>query len=360
LPTLRPDIQAALHEVIPAGLSVGNPVDNGGIAMMAGHGPRIVELCLADPAIGLLMFPITPLRNMIELMGESLVKGREMTDKPIFVIWSAPTTTHPVYQELWDAGLPVFSNYRNAITAARALLRRSRTSELAEVAALARQLPALTTGGSGRSELLDEADSTAWLRHRGFSFAPAEGAVDADEAVAAAARLGYPVVLKARGPVHRSELGLVATGLSSADDVARTAARFLAADDVTGLVVARQVSGGIELLAGVTRDPVLGPVILVGSGGVAAEALADVSRSVLPLTRTRAGEMLDRLRIAPLLRGWRGSPPVDREAIIDTLLRLAEVAVREPVAEIDINPLLARPDGVVGLDALVRLEVAAS
>jgi acyl-CoA synthetase (NDP forming) len=125
-----------------------------------------------------------------------------------------------------------------------------------------------------------------------------------------------------------------------------------------GLLVARHETGGVELLVGLSTDPVLGPVVVVGAGGVTAEAVRDVARSVLPLTADRVETMLSRLRIAPLLDGWRGGAPVDREALIDTVLALGALAESGEVVELDINPLLVRPDGVVGLDALVRLAAA--
>ena len=147
---------------------------------------------------------------------------------------------------------------------------------------------------------------------------------------------------------------MVVTGITDEQQLRAAGERMLGAG-AAGLLVAEQVSGGIELLVGVTTDPVLGPVLVVGAGGVTAEAVRDVSSSVLPLTRERARQMLDRLRIAPLLDGWRGQPAVDREAIVDVLLRVAEIAGTGELVEMDVNPLLARPEGVVGLDALVRL-----
>jgi acyl-CoA synthetase (NDP forming) len=119
--------------------------------------------------------------------------------------------------------------------------------------------------------------------------------------------------------------------------------------------VAKHEAGGIELLLGVSTDEVFGPVIVVGAGGVTAEAVRDVARAVLPLTEATVNRMLSSLRIAPLLDGWRGQPPVDRAALVETVMRLAALAAQGEITELDINPLLARPDGVVGLDALVRL-----
>jgi succinyl-CoA synthetase beta subunit len=100
---------------------------------------------------------------------------------------------------------------------------------------------------------------------------------------------------------------------------------------------------------------VFGPVIVVGAGGVTAEAVRDVARAVLPVTEGTAARMLAGLRIAPLLDGWRGQPPVDRNALIQTIIRLAELCAQGEITELDINPLLARADGVIGLDALLKL-----
>jgi succinyl-CoA synthetase beta subunit len=96
-------------------------------------------------------------------------------------------------------------------------------------------------------------------------------------------------------------------------------------------------------------------VIVVGAGGVTAEAARDVARAVLPVTEAAAARMLSGLRIAPVLDGWRGQPPADRDALVETIMRLADLCAEGEIAELDINPLLARLDGVIGLDALVRL-----
>jgi acyl-CoA synthetase (NDP forming) len=216
---------------------------------------------------------------------------------------------------------------------------------------LARPVPA-AAAPDGR--VLDEAEATAWLARRGVPFARQEKATDADAAIAAAQDIGYPVVLKGRGAAHKSEHGFVVVGIADDPALRREAERMLAAG-ATGLLVCEQVTGGVELLVGVSTDPVLGPVVAVGSGGVTAEALRDVALGVLPLTRTRARRMLASLRIAPLLAGWRGQPAVDAEAVVDVLMTVAEIGASGAVAELDINPLLARPEGVVGLDALLRL-----
>lgn len=356
-PELRPETQAALHEIIPETFRVSNPVDNGGNSMREGQGHRMLELILEDPSIGLVIFPITGVAaGLTDAIGEAILKVHATATKPIVVIWSAPTTDHPLYQELWDAGLPMFRNFRNAISGIKALLAHpGRTPELAEVARLARRLPELPMERHGAT-VLDEADATAWLSERGVPFARSVVATTPDEAVRAAAGLGgATVVVKARGVAHKTERGLVAVGLGVDEDVRSAAARMLAEPDVDEVLVAEQVDGGIELLVGIAPDPVLGPVVVVGAGGVTAEAFGDVSRSVLPITPERARRMVEELRVAPLLRGWRGAPGADVDAVVDLILRLADLAATEPIIELDINPVLARPDGLVALDALLTL-----
>jgi acetate---CoA ligase (ADP-forming) len=355
IPELSARTQAALRKIIPDGFTVANPVDNGGGVMRTGAGPRIWELCLSDPAVGIMLSPIPAASpGLTEAVGSALVEVWRTATKPILPIWSGPSADHPTYRQLWDAGLPVFRNFRNALAAAHALLRHpARDQELAEVARLAERLAPIAAP-PGATTTLEEAEAASWLQQRGIPFAAHEAVDSVEDAVGAARRLGYPVVVKGRGATHKSERGFVRLGLTSAAGV-RSAAADLRAAGAFGFLVAKQESGGIELLVGITTDPVLGPVVVLGAGGVAAEALKDVQRAVLPLTRHRAETMLSRLRIAPLLDGWRGSPPVDRTAIIDIVLRLAALAADGQIVELDVNPLLARPDGVVGLDALVRL-----
>jgi len=357
LPDLDHATQTALHAVIPPEFRVSNPVDTGGQNMADGKGARLIDAVQADSQIGVVMFPITGTApGLTEVIGQSLLHARRDPSTALFVIWSGPTTTNPVHQQLWDAGIPVFRNFRNAIRAAHALLSHpSRNPELRQQAELARALTTAPTPVD--SVVLDEAASTEWLEQRGIQFARRQRVSTTEEAVAAAQQLGFPVVAKGVGVTHKSEAGLVVLGLDDADSVRAAAEQLLAQPGVHEVLIAEQVGDGIEMLVGVTRDPLLGPVIVVGAGGTAAEALDDVSRSVLPLTRARAQRMVAGLRVAPLLDGWRGQPPVDTVSLLDTIMRLAELAATEPLVELDINPLLVRADGVVGLDALVRLAV---
>ncbi|MCU1665328.1 MAG: pimeloyl-CoA synthetase [Pseudonocardia sp.] len=358
IPTLLPETRAALREFIPAEFRIDNPVDNGGPSMFTGAGPRMWEIVLGDPQIGVLLCPVpasTP--RLTRAVVDAILTVAPTATKPILPIWLGPYDRSDGYDDLWAAGLPVFRNVRGAVLAARALLGHpSRNAAVQETAKLARALPPIPREVVA-GETLQESAATRWLQARGFTFAENADASTADEAVQAAERIGYPVVVKGTGVAHKSEAGLVATRLVGPEQV-RAAAEGMLARGAHGLLVARHETGGVELLVGLSTDPVLGPVVVVGAGGVTAEAVRDVARSVLPLTADRVETMLSRLRIAPLLDGWRGGAPVDREALIDTVLALGALAESGEVVELDINPLLVRPDGVVGLDALVRLAAA--
>jgi len=184
-------------------------------------------------------------------------------------------------------------------------------------------------------------------------------AASADAATAAAERMGFPVVLKAAGEsiVHKSDVGGVRLGLGSIADVhaafQEMSSRLGAA--MSGAVVQRMVAG-VETIAGVVSDPTFGPVVMFGSGGTAVELFGDREFRILPLTDEDAHEMVRAIRGAPLLFGHRGAPACDVAAVEDVLLRVARLADQVPqLAEMDLNPLMATPDGAVAVDSRIHL-----
>lgn len=187
------------------------------------------------------------------------------------------------------------------------------------------------------------------------------------EAVTAAADLGGPVALKAfaSGVLHKSDVGGVRLGLHGSEAV-RTAAREIrkavvgSGHRLEGFVVQRMAEPGVELLLGVVHDANFGPVVACGAGGTSAELLQDVAVRITPLSDLDAGDMLRSLRTYPLLSGYRGKAVCDIPAVEDALLRLSALVEAHPeIAELDANPLVARPDGAVIVDARVRIELAA-
>jgi acyl-CoA synthetase (NDP forming) len=181
----------------------------------------------------------------------------------------------------------------------------------------------------------------------------------ADAAVTAATEAGYPVVVKSGDPnlVHKSDTGGVRLAVSDAAEV-RDAFRAVTAAGRpgTGALVQRQISAPVELVAGLIHDPLFGSLVMLGLGGVHTDLLGDRTLRLVPLTDLDAGRMWRNLRAAPLLTGYRGAQAVDTAALEDLLLRLGRLAEDLPeVAELDLNPVLAGPDGVVAVDAKLRL-----
>ncbi|MEV0403128.1 GNAT family N-acetyltransferase [Actinoallomurus sp. NPDC050550] len=207
---------------------------------------------------------------------------------------------------------------------------------------------------------LPPADTMELLVAYGLPLAAWRPATSADEAVRAAAELGDHVVLKADVPgiVHKSDVGAVELDLRGEADVrfahARLAARF--GDRLGGVLVQPMARGGVETLCGIVQEPVFGPLIVFGLGGVATEVLGDRSARLTPLTDVDAAELIRSVRGAPLLLGHRGAPAVDTASLEEALLRLSRLADDHPeIAEVDLNPIIARPDGVVAVDARVRV-----
>jgi acyl-CoA synthetase (NDP forming) len=179
------------------------------------------------------------------------------------------------------------------------------------------------------------------------------------QAVAAAEQIGYPVVLKGLGAnlLHKTERGLVHLNVSDALSVRLAAEKILAeaGPEIEGLLVSPQLTGRREFVAGLFRDPLFGPVVMFGVGGIFTEALSDVSFRLAPLREGDAAEMIQEIRSAKLLDALRGEAPVDRQTLMSTLMALSAIGVQYPqVAEIDINPLLVTPAGSpMAVDALV-------
>lgn len=220
-----------------------------------------------------------------------------------------------------------------------------------------------TALAAGRRALSD-AEAKALLAAYGIPLVSEIQVRTPAEAAAAARETGFPVVLKGYGPnlLHKTELGLVRPGLTSAEAVAVAAAAMAqkAREQVDGFLVQPHLEGRREFVAGISRDAQFGPVVLFGLGGVFTEALADVTLRLAPLTRRDAAAMLTEIRAGRLLEAFRGEAAVKRDRLVDVLMALSDIAVEYPqVAEIDINPVLVTPGGdPVAVDALVTLAPA--
>jgi acetyltransferase len=217
----------------------------------------------------------------------------------------------------------------------------------------------------GRHALLESEAKRLLGLHR----APVSGdriARSADEAVEIARGIEGPVVLKIVSPdiLHKSDAGGVRLGLEDDEEVRRafaeivdSARRFRPDADLRGCLVSPMAASGTEVIIGTKIDPQFGPVIMFGIGGILVEVLKDVVFRVLPISRSAARRMVSEIRAAPILNGVRGQPPADLKALADLLMTVSEVVESYPeIREMDLNPVIARPDGVAVVDARIILK----
>ncbi|MFF1811553.1 acetate--CoA ligase family protein [Streptomyces sp. NPDC058251] len=372
LPTLSAAKQAELHDWIPPYLNVANPVDNGGHPVGDWRGRKIIDAILADPSVGVLICPITgPFPPMSDKLAQDLVDAAEQTDKLVCVVWGSPVGTEAAYREtlLGSSRVATFRTFANCITAVRAYLDhhrfaaayRSPFDEAPRTPSPSfRKAQALMRPG----HQLSEHAAKQLLRAYGIRVPREQLVTSAAASVRAASQVGYPVVMKASGAqiAHKTELGLVKIGLTSASQV-RDAYRELTDiaryEGITldGVLVCQMVERGVEMVVGVTHDQLFGPTVTVGLGGVLVEVLRDAAVRVPPFGEDQARAMLAELRGRALLDGVRGAPPVDVDALVEVVVRVQRMALElgHDVAELDINPLMVLPrgQGAVALDALV-------
>ena len=212
--------------------------------------------------------------------------------------------------------------------------------------------------------VLSEFESKELLARHGIAVSRHRLATSADEAVVAAREIGGPVAVKlcGRALAHKSERGLVRLGLDTPDAVRAAADHLLAAaterDGEVGLLVSEMVAGHRELIAGVVHTEQFGAALMLGMGGVLAEAVGEAVFRLLPVSKADCQDMIEDLDMAALMAAIRGEPAVDQSALIDTLLSLAQVGGADEIEAIDVNPLVVREGLPVAVDALVVTTVS--
>lgn len=370
LPPLAAHTQERIRAAVPTA-GTNNPVDAS--AQMSSRPDILLKMLTAlleDPGQGTLVLLLALSLYNPRLKGvymEALAQVRQThADRLLVLISNGPPDAVAEIQAL---GIPVFPTISAAATGLDGLVRLAQLPQGAEVPG-SEPWP-MATAAKGAVSLDLAAFRNEWHAKRALALAGIEVAQerlagDAEEAVQAAREIGYPVVLKVASEdiPHKTEVGGVALDLRDeaalrwafTSMMANVAQRAPQAR-IDGVVVASQQRDGIELIAGVSRDPVFGPVVMVGIGGIHAEVLKDVAVQVAPVTEQEALAMLRSLRMAALLTGVRGQPPADVAAAARLVARLSVFACQhaDTVAEIDLNPILVRRDGegVVVLDALM-------
>jgi len=214
----------------------------------------------------------------------------------------------------------------------------------------------------GRTFLLEH-EALQIFEQAGVVFPPNKLTKDVKAAVAFANKIGYPVVIKAMSPqiLHKSdfkavEIGIVDTAALEEQYTAMT--ERLKDYSLTGILIEKQVKKGIELFIGMNIDPTFGPIVAFGIGGVLIEAIRDVTFRICPTTKERALRMIDEIQTQKMLNGFRGLPPVDRNALAEMIVNVSNIAVKYAayIKEIDLNPVIANEDGIFGVDARIVLK----
>jgi acetate---CoA ligase (ADP-forming) len=369
LPVLSPATQDQLHSWIAPFLRVSNPVDSGGHPTGDWRGPKILDAILDDPAVGVLVVPIVGAFSPIsEQFATDLVAAAERTDKPICVVWGSPVADEEAYRDiLLPSQLPVFRSVGNCLTAVKAYLEHHRFAASYRSPFAAAVTRRSRAAGAARERLragsMSEHTSKQLLADYGIPVTADVLCHSAAEAARAAKTLGGPVVMKVSSPAaaHKSDLGLVRVGVDGAAAVRATYAELIERAEealpdgaLEGVLVCPLVTGGVETILGIVADELFGPTVLFGIGGVAVEVYRDVAFRVPPFGKAQARQMITELTGATLLQGARGRPKADLPALVDTIMKVQRMALdlSGELSELDVNPLLALPDGVVALDAL--------
>ena len=218
---------------------------------------------------------------------------------------------------------------------------------------------------SGR-KFLNEVESKQLFKDAGIPVTDTRLAKSRDEAMAVAKEIGFPVVLKVISPdiIHKSDIGGVKVNLADAWQTGKAYADSMGAVKakqpdarVEGVSVQSMAAPGVEVIIGMSKDPQFGPVLMFGIGGILVELLKDVSFRIVPITRRDANQMISEIKGYPLLTGYRGAEPADIKALEDILLKISELADKTPeIKEMDINPVFARRDDAIAVDARIILE----
>lgn len=364
LARLDPETEADLAQVVPEFGSTRNPVDLTGQFLSEPGMLRAALGCLLkDVNVDAVVFFLGLGRRYGAQIAQTLREVVASADKPLLVAWIAGPA--PIVAQLRSEGVPVLPSATRTVRALGALARfgeacarPSRSFALTAPAAV----PIVALGSAGRCS---EAQTKTVLQKYGMQRLDEALVVSEDEAVERACAMGFPVVLKvcAADLMHKTEAGAVA--LNVRDETAvriayrhvlEGALRHTPGLAVEGVLVSPMASDGVEVIVGARRDPVFGPVVMVGSGGIYTELLRDVAIGVLPLMSGEADELIRSLRIHSLLAGARGQAPADIEALARVVEAVGKLMLEHPeVSEIEINPLrvFERGRGAVPLDALM-------
>ena len=371
LPVLEDDIQKRVLALLPSYASAQNPVDGTAQAIHEVGYARLVEIVRQSKQIDVILL-IGSLANeaTAKQRAEELAAVTGDTEQPI-ILSTYTTATPGAMAAFAEAGIPCYTSMPSCARAIRALVdyaqfqaRRRRSPATAATPAGLRQEVGSALAAAG--PVLTEAEAKALLARYGVPRPPEALVTNADEAAAAAARIGGPVALKVQSPdiTHKTEAGAVALDVSGDMAVRETHQRVAAAAEaahpgaaINGVLVQAMASPGHEMILGIIRHPDFGPMLMVGFGGIHVEVLRDVVFSPVPIGRDEALSLLGELKGAALLDGARGAAPADRAALAELIATLSRFGAdhADLIEEIDLNPVIVHPEGqgLTVVDALI-------
>ena len=368
VPPLSERTRAALRSFLPAAASINNPVD-----MLASAAPdhyrRALTTILADEGVdSVITIFIPPLMTDVDEVASAIAAGVDGPHgKPVLGVFmraeGAPAALAPIPSYAFPesaalalARVTAYGEWRAKPEIPAAPLDRFDRDRIRRV------VQAVLERGGGWM-LADESHSL--LAAAGIATAASRVAMTLKEAESIALQLGFPIALKALGPtfLHKTERKAVALNLRDAEALRRTYADFDArfGREMTGVLVQQMVPQGVEMIVGAFQDPMFGALVACGTGGVLVDILADSAFRLHPLQASDAAAMIDELRGARLLRGYRGAPPADEHSLRDVLMRVSELILVAPeISELDLNPVIVLTDGAVVADVRVRVAAVAS
>ena len=367
LPELGAGTQEAIRAFIPSYGAARNPVDLTAGGAQGGGMLRAVELLSRDPAVDQVAV-ITSLSNpaRVAIDGPGLAALLAERRKPVLV-YSYTLPSAIGRRILAEAGAVIFPSMATLAASARALADRSRfvPPAVAAPVALPDAVRALLSGPAGP---LAEHAAKAMLAACGVTMAPSRLVAQAAGLAEAAAALGFPLAAKVQSAAipHKTEAGGVRLGIANLPAleaafaaILANAARHAPGAAIDGVLLEPMAGKGVEMIVGVVRDPVFGPVVTVGAGGVTTELFHDIAHRLAPVDEAEATAMVRELRSAPLLEGFRGAPPADLPALARLVALVSRIADagRAAIAELELNPVIVHPagQGCTVADALLAL-----
>jgi len=369
LPFFSRDVIERLAAGLPRNATLYNPVDVIGDATSVRYRAVIDEFVESDSFDGMLAILTPQAMTDVDTIAEEIIKSSKKSDKFFLTSFMGAESIRSSVENLKDASVPNYFYPEDAITAYRKLVDFSRWTR--RESGSVKRFPVKTDRAKellhqaikkGRPSLGEE-DARACLSAYGFIFPRSAFASDKKTAAGESSRIGFPVVMKISSPdiLHKTDVGGVRMGIENPKEAEEA---FLGITSgvkqkmpqalVLGVNIYEMITGGKEVILGITYDRTFGHMIMFGLGGIYVEVLKDVSFRVVPVTETDVREMIQEIRTYSLLTGTRGEEAVDIDAIVESLLRLNQVIMDFPeIHEVDINPLVVKPQGAAALDARI-------